>query len=125
MSQTIIKRYKGYFDGYKLSHKVIKKLSVLRIHNHLKEIKNIYISYFCSCCGELSFNMNNDGKEAFDFYRLSRYKNFLIKEMKNKKCFQEIIDEKAALNYAKHINRRNKGCQKLSKTKKKLLLKSM
>ena len=117
-------KQKEYIYGYKNDHKTIKSMSVLRLKTHLSNLQAINGGFYCSCCGELKCYIDKSINNEIYLSELSefiKYKHFIVREIKSRPNYKEIIDNYVERRRTKSENRNNKGSKKLSKTKRKLL----
>lgn len=110
-------------ESYKLSHEEIERISARRLKNHSRKIFRLDRSYYCGCCGmpyyDIYTRTKEDGQKELDEHNaIKRYYHYIMGVLKAKPDYENVLND-VSRKIEKKENRKNKGAQKLSKSKRK------
>lgn len=107
-------------ESYKLDHETIQRINSRRLKKHADDIYSLDRSYYCGCCGEATYDIyDNHEDEREEHQAVKRYLHFIVKTLKSKPDYKDMIKEEAEKRFARKERQKNKGSQKLSKSKRK------
>jgi hypothetical protein len=108
-------------QSYKITHAEIKKLTTLRLKNHLDNIKEIKRDFTASEKSALLSTEETHDYIKQQYVNIKRYAYFINLELESRSDYNKVINEIATKLESSKQQKASKGCHHLKKQKKQSL----